>query len=219
MAVNQPPITSNDEVDRFNKELTDELNRIAEMAGDIEKSFDGMGRVVIGGSTFGYDERYLSTRYGTNSAGADFTDDYTTISGLTVWQGFRNSAAATESVNPADYSWVELNVVAGWKPSYRIIGGRDIDWDYSTVVPTGFTLDNVAGVIDLDNFSSGATGPAGESSRIDVAYATDIMGTNGVYPTGTRSAGDYTEAVIDSTHDYRGENITYYTQAEPAPLY
>ena len=163
--VNQPPLTGDDEVDRFNKEVADEINNMVDSpsgTSDVETGTDEEDYPTVGGFRIGYQRRYLHVKYATNSSGTTgFTNDYTAISGLTVYQGLRNSDSATESTNAADYTWRELSVVVGWAPSYRIAGGRLVDWDFSTSVPTNYVLDNITGAIDLDNFASGATGASG----------------------------------------------------------
>ena len=83
----------------------------------------------------------------------------------------RNSASSIESTNPADYTWREIVVATGWKPNYRIAGGRLVDWNFSATTPTNFIVD-VGSDFDLDNFASGSTGPPGADS-IFVEMRTD----------------------------------------------
>ena len=175
MTITLPPYTGDTDLDYFNAEVARQINSGDLGAGgtsDIETGTDDEAYPTVGGLRVQYQERYLHTRYGTSSSGANFTDDYTTISGLTVFQGLRNSASETESTNPADYTWRQINVIAGWIPSYRIVGGRLVDWDFSTVTPDGFTVDE-GDDFDLDTFATeGMDGEDGNSSRLDIAYAT-----------------------------------------------
>ena len=166
------------ELDIYNTQVQSDLDNIS--ASSVVAGFDDDGYPVVGGLRVGYQERYLHTRYATDSTGAGFTNDYTTISGLTVFQGRRNSDTPVESTNPAEYTWVEISVITGWAPSYRIAGGRLLDWDFSTSVPANFTLDNAAGAIDLDNFAVGAVGPQGRSARVDIAYGISEESTSEV---------------------------------------
>ena len=146
------------ELDIYNTQVQSDLENIS-ITTTAET--DNEGYPIVDGVRIGYQERYLAVRYGTSATGAGFTDDYTTIVGLTVFQGLRNAPTVTESTNPADYTWRELNVVTGWIPSYRIAGGRLVDWDFSTTTPTNYIVDNVAGAIDLDAFAVGADGAPG----------------------------------------------------------
>ena len=168
MTISLPPYTGDPDLDYFNSEVARQINTGEIGAGDaadVETGTDDEAYPTIGDLRLGYQERYLSTAYGTSSTGANFTTDYTAIVGLTVFQGLRNTNVTTESSNPADYTWRELNVITGWIPSYRIAGGRLVDWDFSTTTPTNYIVDNIAGAIDLDDFATGAAGADGEDGE------------------------------------------------------
>ena len=195
---------------------------LTNLDSDVENMSAGMGTASTGTDDeayptvddlrIGYQERYLATRYGTSATGADFTDDYTTIVGLTVFQGLRNSNVVTESTNPADYTWRELNVVTGWIPSYRIAGGRLVDWDFSTTTPTNYIVDNIAGAIDLDNFGTGATGPAGRNSisvNIRSNIGTAFRNSAGSPATVVSDVRDGGVLLSDTTHALLSYKWTY----------
>ena len=133
------------ELDIYLTNLDSNVDGISSTMGTASTGTDDEAYPTVDGLRLGYQERYLATRYGTSATGADFTDDYTTIVGLTVYQGLRNSDVSVESNNPADYTWRELNVATGWIPSYRIAGGRLVDWDFSATTPDNYLVDNVAG--------------------------------------------------------------------------
>ena len=172
--VDIPKITGDPQVDKFNKDVADTINRMDFAVGQqVTTGTDDEGRPTVGDTTLGYQERYLHVRYATNESGtAGFTNDYTTIpssavTGGTVYQGLRNSTSTTETTNPADYVWRLLSVSLGWIPSYRTIGGRQIDWSFVNVTPSGFLVDS-GDAIDLDSLP-GAVGADGNTSGY-IAY-------------------------------------------------
>ena len=191
MSITLPPYTGNTDLDYFNAELARQVNagELAGGTGTATTGEDDEAYPTVDGLRLGYQERYLATRYGTSATGADFTDDYTAISGLTVFQGLRNSDSVTESTNPADYTWRELDVVTGWIPSYRIAGGRLVDWDFSTATPTNYIVDNIAGAIDLDDFAVGADGAPGEDA-VFVKVEVKMPGSLNSDPTGWLDEAD-----------------------------
>ena len=150
------------ELDIYNTQVQSDLENFVSGGSDVQTGTDDEDYPTVGGLRVGYQDRYLSVKYGTSSTGANFTDDYTTISVLTVFQGLRNTATNAESTNPADYTWRELNVASGWKPNYRIAGGRIVDWDFSNTTPSNYIVDDGSiSPIDLDNFGVGAKGDQG----------------------------------------------------------
>ena len=127
MTLQQAPYTGDTDLDSWTNEVTRQVNS-GELAGavSVEVTTDDEDRPVVGGITLGYTERYLQTRYATSSDGTQgFTDDYTTISGLTVFQGLRNSADAAESTTPADYTWRQLMVISNCCLLYTSPSPRD----------------------------------------------------------------------------------------------
>lgn len=184
------------ELDIYLTNLDSDVENMSSTMGTASTGMDDEAYPTVGGLRVGYQERYLHTRYGTSSTGADFTNDYTTISGLTVFQGLRNSDSPTESTNPAEYTWREINVLAGWSPNYRIAGGRLVDWNFGAATPTNYVVDNIAGAIDLDNFASGATGPKGEDAiQIEVV----------IRETNTISTDPDTWAISDEGQFFRND--------------
>ena len=102
------------ELDIYNTQVASDLENITTGSSDVSVVRDDQDRPVIGGIVQAYQERYLLTRYATAPDGSiGFTPDYTAVSGLTVYQGVRESATPNESVNPADYTWRELSVSTG----------------------------------------------------------------------------------------------------------
>ena len=156
------------ELDAYLSEIERQINsgEIGAGAGDVGvvTGTDDQDRPTVGDLVLGYRFRFLHTRYATSADGnTGFTNDYTTITDpSSVYQGLRNSASNVESTNPADYTWRELSVVSGWRPSYRTVGGRQIDWMFTTVTPDSFTLDDGSVVIDLDSLP-GAIGADGST--------------------------------------------------------
>ena len=193
------------ELDIYNTQVSSDLDSISDALG-ITVSRDAQDRPVIDGIVQPYEERYLHTRYGTDENGAGFTADYTTISGLTVFQGIRNSDVPAESTNPAEYTWREITVSSGWAPYFRTLGGRQIDWVFTTTVPTGYTLDDSGTVVDLDSLP-GAIGAPGQSAiQALVSYS------NGRVIVRAPNNGDYTPAPVDSVITTRVDVIFQSTE-------
>ena len=183
------------ELDIYNTQVSSDLENVtAGMADAASVARDNQDRPVIGGIVQAYQERYLLTRYATSPDGTvGFTPDYTTISGLTVYQGLRESASSTESSNPIDYIWRELNISSGWTPSFRTVGGRQIDWMFGSSVPSGFTEDTSATIIDLDSLP-GAVGADGNSVGTVVAFirsSSDITSTTPAATTYNTATGAF----------------------------
>ena len=89
MAINQAPYTGDIDLDAWTSEITRQVNS-GELAGavSVEVTTDDEGRPTVGMITLGYQNRYLQVAYATSADGSqDFTHDYTTITGLTVYQG------------------------------------------------------------------------------------------------------------------------------------
>ena len=182
------------ELDIFNTQVESDLENITAGSSDVSVVRDDQDRPVIGGIVQSYQQRYLLTRYATAPDGSvGFTADYNNISGLTVYQGVRESSSPNESTNPADYTWRELNVTAGWTPSFRTLGGRQVDWMVGSSVPSGFTEDTASAVVDLDSLP-GATGADGNSVGTVVAFirsASDITSTTPAATTYNTTNGNF----------------------------
>ena len=65
-------------------------------------------------------------------------------------------------------------------PSYRLIGGRDLDWNYTDTIPADYNLDTGA-AIDLEAFAQGLNGQS-----VTIFYADDANGTNASETRGDR---------------------------------
>ena len=139
------------------------------VAGAAQTEVDDQGRVVVDGKALGYSLRYLDTAYASDANGADFA---ITPQGLPngttpVYQGVRNTSSTTQSTNPADFTWREINspvLSQNLNAFYRSIGDRNIDWMFSSsATVAGFILDDGTAVIDLDSLP-GAAGTDGNSA-------------------------------------------------------
>ena len=142
------------------RELASQIN--ADTSGGISTDPATGERIDNDGQGLGYAERFLATRYATSQDGSEnFTDDYTTISGTTVFQGLANVTSTTEPTTISDYRWRQINVELGWIPSYLILGGGRILWSYQTFTPDNYQVDDgVIDAIDLGDIA-GEVGPAG----------------------------------------------------------
>lgn len=176
MAMNQAPYTGDEDLDAWTSEITRQIND-GELAGaaTVEITMDDEDRPVVGGVTLGYALDFLHTRYATSADGTEnFTNDYSSLTGTTIYQGLRNSASSAESDNPADYIWRQLSVVEGWAPYYQLIGGRQIEWMFVTAAPPNYTLDGGGTVINLTDFVAGAPGPAAIQVQVTIRTTNDI---------------------------------------------
>ena len=182
------------ELDIYLTNLDSDVENLTAGSSDVAVVKDNQDRPVIGGIVQAYQERYLLTRYATAPDGSvGFTPDYSTVVGLTVYQGLRESATPTESTNPADYTWRELSVTSGWTPSFRTLGGRQVDWMFGSSVPSGYTEDTASAVVDLDSLP-GAVGADGNSVGTVVAFirsANDITSTTPAATTYNTTTGDF----------------------------
>ena len=164
MVLPLPPHTDDKDMDYWTQAVTEAIREgTAASSAEFLTGQDDQGRPTIGMVSLGYQERYLHVRYSSSADGTEnFTNDYTQITGLSIYQGLRNSPSTTESEIPAAYTWRQISFVTGWMPTYRTVGGRQIDWMFIASLPTGFTLDDGSHVIDLDSLP-GAVGADGNT--------------------------------------------------------
>ena len=213
MSIPLPPHTENKDLDFFNQAVQRELmNQTGASTASVATGTDDQGRPTVGTITLGYQLRYLWVAYSTSSDGTqNFTNDYTTINSNTiVYQGLRNDNSATETNNPADYTWRELAVVANWIPSYRVIGGRQVDWSFTTDTPTGFTADS-GDAIDLDNLPGAAGQDGADSVQVNLVSNMGTAFRNaGGSPATVRAdvyiGGNLSDDAMHNTYEY---NWTY----------
>lgn len=115
----------------------------------------GTGEIVgPTGIVVGYLYKYMAIKYADNSTG---TTNFSNTPTNRFYYGIRNSNSATESTNPADYSWNQ--VTGGFGATkflyYIATGGRQINFQVATSLPdTGWVIDG-GGSIDLDVVTSG----------------------------------------------------------------
>ena len=185
-----PKLTGDSDIDSFNLLVAGKLNYDpGGPSSDGTATADDRGRT----QALAYSERYLHVAYADNPNGIDFVNDYTDLSGLVVYQGLRNSDSQTESTNPAEYNWVRISVLTGWMPSYRLIGGRDIDWNYTDTIPANYNLDDGSS-IDLEEFAQGLDGQS-----VTIFYADDVDGSNASETRGDRPFRAFVEHTAGTT--------------------
>ena len=106
------------------------------------------------GTIVGYLYKYMAVKYADNSTG---TTNFSNTPTNRLYYGLRNSNSATESTNPADYSWNQVTGGFGTTKFlyYIATGGRQINFQVATSLPdTGWVIDG-GGSIDLDVVTSG----------------------------------------------------------------
>ena len=228
------------ELDIYNTQVLTDIENISSLMADTE--VDDQGRVVVDGTPLGYPLRYLDTAYGSDNRGADFA---TTPQGLPngttpVFQGVRNVASTAQSTNPTDFIWREITspiLSQNLNAFYRIIGGRNIDWIFSSAgAISGYNLDDGVNNIDLQD-APGATADDGNSSgNIDIyirasigsppatpSPTTDFNTENGMFtiPTNwssTKAGTTGTDPIWQSTAAFFGTGTLTLTWDEPTRL-
>ena len=198
------------ELDIFNTRMSGDVATLG--TSSVTTGVDDEGRPTVDGSVLGYQERYLAVAYATSADGSmGFTNDYTSITGLTVYQGVRNQDSTTELTTPASYTWRQLTVISNWMPQYRIIGGRQIDWRFTPSAEAGYTVDT-GEIIDLDSLPGGvgARGPAGEDGLV-VWISTDngTVFRNNAGPDKTLTANVNIGGNVPTATDYAGYDYNW----------
>ena len=117
------------------------------------------GQISVDGELYGYLYRYLDTAYSINPDGDGLVALVSELpSGTTTfYQGLRNSIDTVSSTNPSSFIWERVDLTGGdttddADAQYRLNGGRQIDWIFSSTFDVTYTRDG-GGVIDLDNLS------------------------------------------------------------------
>lgn len=114
---------------------------------------DATGQIV------GYLYKYIFVKYADSFDGTVNFSDLPTNRG---YYGIRNSDSSVESTNPADYVWTQVTGGFGttkflW---YLTIGGRQIQWQVSTVSPNPGWVQDPGTAIDLDLITGVTSSPA-----------------------------------------------------------
>lgn len=141
------------------------------------------------GSILQYQYRYLDIKYADNTSGLNFSDNpYGRL-----YFGISNSDSFSESTNPVDYTW--FNVDGGFGISkvlwIAVTGGRHVTYAVSQDAPDANQNWQVAPLqsVDLDNpFKT-------YEQYMTVRFATDSVGTGfSTSPTNAKFYGIYTSA-------------------------
>ena len=195
MTIQLPPYTGQDDLDYYLTEIARQINsgEIVGTTAGVMTTSDGFmvstdnGTVTDpNGNVVQYLYRYLHVAYASNNTGSSgFT---TGLHSTQAFYGLRNSASSTESTNPADYSWIEISSPFTAVPSFRTIGGRRLDFSFTSSTPAGFLAIPV-GAIDLDSLP-GATGADGNSVGVKSIYIRSnsnltVAPTGGTFNTST----------------------------------
>ena len=133
-------------------------------AGDISGLVlnTASGEIIQGAELYGYFRRYLHIRFASDINGSTQVTDPTSFTGTTLYIGTFN----TDLTNlPADANFVyrPFTFPTGGQVSYRLEGGRRIEFSTLATAPTGNTLLNTPGFIDLDDI-------IGEAGDTPVAF-------------------------------------------------
>ncbi len=194
-----PPLTGDPEIDQYNYDVYTALINGGSGSVDEEDLEDYIknedGALMVDDVTVAYLFRYLDVAYGSDANGADFSDEIIDLPANTtpVFIGRRNTASDEASNNPTAFSWAEINSEtdsATLKSYYKLLGGKQIDFEFGTTLPEGYT-EHEGEVIDLE--ATGANGTNGLNAAICV-----IEPSNGtVFKLGGETTTTLTATVYD----------------------
>jgi hypothetical protein len=100
------------------------------------------------GNVVGYLYQFIHVKYADSNTGLNMSDTQTGKS----YYGIHNNPAASESTNPADYTWYEVPGTFGTTRSlyYYVLGGRQIKFDVNTDPQDYHWLVDTSIAINLD---------------------------------------------------------------------
>ena len=156
------------------------------VAGLVPDETTGEIKDSTTGTVYGYLYQFIAVKYADNPQGLNFSNEPTNR----LYYGTRNNASAVESLNPADYQWVQ--VTGGFSTNknlyYQTNGGRQIQFFAGVSAPGGTWNLVPLTSIDLDTLSS-SSGVNGTSSFPLTIYAqgttTPATPTGGTFTLGT----------------------------------
>lgn len=148
-----PPFTDNPALNEWMTSVSRYVSDIK--PGDTYKT-DGT-IVTPGGNVSGYQKRYIHVKYANNKEGSNFTNSQTNR----FFYGIYNSDSSSESTLWYDYTWYPvdpLNSTIGFSTNkflyYKILGGRQVNFQVGTAAPDASWSAVPAGAIDLETLVS-----------------------------------------------------------------
>jgi len=175
-----PPITGIDELDAFLSQLYME-DTVSNTDNVVIDSSNGQVYNPSTGIVVSYLYQYMHIKYADDNVGTGISDSPTGK----AYFGLFNTDLATESLNPADYTWYIVNGGFGstkyfW---YIVNGGRQFNYVISETLPNALYIQDTGAVVNLDLVSSSS----GASARI--AYAKAVIGSLNSTPTTFTTSG------------------------------
>lgn len=163
-----PPITGIPELDSFLAQLYIE-GAVSTADNVIINQGNGQVYNPTTGIVVSYLYQYIHIKYADDNIGTNLSDLPTNK----AYFGLLNSTSATESTNPADYTWYLVSGGFGttnflW---YIVNGGRQFNYVISPTLPNALYTQDSGAAINLDLVSSSN----GASARI--AYAKAVIGS------------------------------------------
>lgn len=177
-----PPITGNIELDAFLYDLY-----LGGAGGDTAPI---TAILANSASAIGYKSKYIHIKYADDNVGTNLAN----IPANKYFFGIFNSDSATESTNPADYTWFEVSDGFGSAKQFWYVstGGRQLDYYIGTAGPTALYVYDTGGPIDLDVVTS----VGNLSAR--VAYATSTLASLASSPSILTTIGSTSVPPINS---------------------
>jgi len=189
-----PPITGISELDAYLSQMYME-GTVSNTDNVVINSANGQVYNPTTGIVVSYLYEYIHIKYADNNVGAGLSNSPTNKD----YVGLFNSDSATESTNPADYTWYIVSGGFGttkflW---YIVNGGRQFNYIVSTTLPNALYIQDTGAVVDLDLVSSSN----GSSARVSYATATigslstspsfvNVTGSSSYPPTNTWGGGE-----------------------------
>jgi len=175
-----PPITGMPELDAFLSQLYME-GTVSATDNVVIDSGNGQVYNPSTGIVVSYLYQYIHIKYADDNVGTGLSDTPTNK----TYVGIYNSASATESLNPADYTWY---IVTGGFGStkylwYIVNGGRQFNYIVSVTLPNALYVQDTGSAINLDLVSSSS----GSSARI--TYAKAVIGSLSSSPSYYNTSG------------------------------
>lgn len=148
MSLLRPPYTGNPDLDAYLAQLEFAVLSNNALTAPI---YSGIGTVNA------YAYRYVHVRYADDNVGTGISNSPTGK----LFLGLFNSPLATESTNPADYTWLEVSGGFGAtkKFFYLVVEGKRLDYVIQEAAPSPSFVEDSGAAIDLLALTSSATVP------------------------------------------------------------
>ncbi len=146
--ITTPPITGNEDLDSFLYNVVSEISSGTNGSGINYNNTSGE-ITNAAGNVIGYIYRYIHIKYADDNVGTGISN----LPSGKEYYGLKNDDLTTESNNPADYKWNQVDGGFGINLRslfYKTTGNRTIQWDANTAGPDYTWVVDPGIAIDLD---------------------------------------------------------------------